>query len=180
VGYGAILSDDGASATPQGDVQFRTILFNQRLNGAVTLWVRRGVIINPATGAFNDDSNNNAVVLTAEGVAPYTEEVLGEGPGAVTNFVRAQMAVRVLEVAVLRGTVAGGVIGDPCETYRGQTGGGVSGSGFAACGRAVTGCPAAGLISGALDEASRDAGGALSHAGGTGGDTGTLCGNAVE
>ena len=56
----------------------------------------------------------------------------------------------------------------------------MSGSGFAACGRAVTGCPAASLISGALDEAGRDAGGTLVHAGDAGGDTGTLCGNAVE
>jgi hypothetical protein len=96
----------------------------------------------------------------------------------VTNFARAQMAVRVLEVSVLRGPP--GIIGDPCETYRGQTGGGVSGSGFASCGRGVTGCEAASLIQGALGEAARDAGGTLGHAGGTGGATDTLCGNLVE
>jgi hypothetical protein len=179
-GYGVVLTDTGVSADEQGSVQYRTVLFGQRLNGAVTLWVRRGVVIDSATGDISDSNDSGLVVLTAEGIAPFSEEILNQG-GQITSFARAQMAVRTREVVVMRGTVLGGVVGDPCESYRGQTGGGQSGTGFSACGRGIAGnCKAADMIKGALNDAARDQGGTLDHAGGAGGDTGNLCDTNVE
>jgi hypothetical protein len=90
-------------------------------------------------------------------------------------FARANMAVRVLEVSVLR--APGG--GDPCEAYGGP-GAGVSGSGFAKCARGKGGCDASKIIEGAADQAARGVGGTADHAGGVTGDTGSLCANAVE
>jgi Tfp pilus assembly protein PilX len=113
VGYGAVLSG----------IQSRTTLFGQQLNGAVTIWVRRGIIQN-MDGSFRDDGSSTAAVVTAEGVAPYT------GGTQAMAFVEASRAVRVLEASMLLS------VGDAsaCTSYSGQGGGGVSGSGFWGCG----------------------------------------------
>ncbi len=121
VGYGVVLNDT-VSAAPQGLMQNKTVIFGQRLNGAVTIWVRRDFITND-DGNIIDDPANVAMVITAEGVAPYTDG------SAATAFARANQAVRTVEAAVLR--AEGGA--DPCESYRAQTGGGVSGSNFGSC-----------------------------------------------
>jgi Tfp pilus assembly protein PilX len=121
VGYGVILNDT-ASAVPQGVMQNKTVLFGQRLNGAATVWVRRDVIVG-VDGFVRDDPADVALIITAEGIAPYTD-----GSSSMA-FARANQAVRVIESAVLR--AQGG--SDPCEAYRAQTGGGVSGTNFGVC-----------------------------------------------
>ena len=139
VGYGAVL----VSST--GPIQDRTTLFGQNLNGAVTVWIRRGVIQN-TDGTYKDDAVNSAAVITAEGVAPYTT-----GSGG-TALAQANQAVHVLQASYLM------QVGDAsaCTSYNAQGGGGVSGSGFWGCGITET-------LSSAFDP-----GGALAGAGGTG------------
>ena len=92
------------------------------MNGAYTLWVRRGLIYN-ADGTIRDDTNDSLLVLTAEGIAPYTDAQLSSTIG------RRNAAVRTLEVTLVRAASGS----DTCESYRGQAGGGVSGSGFWNC-----------------------------------------------
>jgi len=121
VGYGVILNDN-VSAAPQGLMQNKTEIFGQRLNGAVTVWVRRDFRV-ADNGTISDDPVNTALIITAEGVAPYSDGSAG------TSFARANQAVRLMESAVLR--AEGGA--EPCEAYRAQTGGGVTGSNFASC-----------------------------------------------
>jgi len=113
VGYGAVLSG----------IQNRTTLFGQNLNGAVTIWIRRGFVQN-MDGTFRDDGDNLKAVVTAEGIAPFV------GSSASMAFVKANRAVRVLEASVQL------TVGDAsaCTSYSGQGGGGVSGSGFWGCG----------------------------------------------
>jgi Tfp pilus assembly protein PilX len=113
VGYGAVLSG----------IQNRTTLFGQDLNGAVTIWIRRGFVQN-MDGTFRDDGDNLKAVVTAEGVAPFA------GSSASMAFVQASRAVRVLEASFQL------TVGDAsaCTSYSGQGGGGVSGSGFWGCG----------------------------------------------
>jgi hypothetical protein len=139
VGYGAVL----VSST--GPIQDRTTLFGQNLNGAVTIWVRRGVRQN-TNGTYNDDSSNNAAVITAEGVAPFTS---GSGGAAIAQ---ANQAVHVLQASYLM------QVGNAsaCTSYNAQGGGGVSGSGFWGCGITEN-------LASAFDP-----GGALAGAGGTG------------
>ena len=153
VGYGVVLNDVGSLA-PQGLMQNKTVIFNQRLNGAVTLWVRRdtGIAMN---GQISDDPADSALVLTAEGVAPYSD-----GSSALA-FARANQAVRVVETYLLR--ALGGA--SPCESYRAQVGGGVSGSNFGVCTNVVLTCTGAAgsfeteLLNTMLGDVSRDAGG---------------------
>jgi len=145
VGYGVILSG----------LQNATTLFTatgapQNLNGAVTVWIRRGTRQN-MDGTFTDDGATNALVLTAEGVAPFSN-----GTSAMA-FAAANKAVRVLEASVLAATSTtpgGPATASACSTYSGQGGGAVSNSGFWGCGIPTD-------LSGsvACDQAFRDAGG---------------------
>lgn len=181
MGYGVILNDVGSLA-PQGLMQNRTVMFGQRLNGAVTLWVRRdtGIAMN---GQILDATPDSALVLTAEGVAPYTD-------GASTlAFAQANQAVRVVETYLLRSL--GGASSSPCEAYRAQVGGGVSGSNFAVCNDIVLTCPPPGgtpqgggaedaLLRSALGDITRDAGGTLSHGSGFTGTLGSLSGTSPD
>jgi PilX N-terminal len=144
VGYGIILNG----------MQNLTTLFPasgapQNLNGAVTVWIRRGVRQN-MDGTFIDDSATNATVITAEGVAPFSDG------SSTMAFAAASKAVRVLEASLLAATTTTAGAGNPCSTYSGQGGGAVSNSGFWGCGTAadLTG-------SVACDAATRAAGGAM-------------------
>jgi Tfp pilus assembly protein PilX len=121
VGYGVVMNDT-SSTTPQGVMQNKTVLFGMRINGAVTVWVRRDFAVN-ANGTVEDDSADVAAIITAEGVAPYSDG------SASLAFAQANQATRVVESAVLR--ASGG--SDPCEAYRAQTGGGVAGTNFGVC-----------------------------------------------
>ena len=173
VGYGVVLNDVG-STNPQGVMQNKTVIFGQRLNGAVTLWVRRAPFILTATdGAGNniqDDTADTALMLTAEGVAPYSD-----GSSSLA-FANANQATHVYEVALLRASDEA----DACEVYRAQAGNGVSGSGFAKCTSLRLGCGGAGgqendLLGSSLGLAARDEGGTLGHGSGAAGGFGSNC-----
>ena len=172
MGYGVVLNDVG-SLNPQGLMQNRTVVFGQRLNGAVTLWVRRDTGI-AMTRHHLDATPDNALVLTAEGVAPYTD-------GASTlAFARANQAVRVVETYLLRSL--GGASSTPCEAYRAQVGGGVSGSNFAVCNDIQLTCGGAAgaaeqaLLQTMLGDVTRDAGGTLATGSGAAGTFASLAG----
>ena len=116
-GYGVVL-DDGSAAAPY---QYKSSIFNQRLNGAFTLWVRRRLVSDP--NGFLDSTANDELVLTAEGVAPF------EGGNANTAFGQANRAVRVLEYVIARQPNEQG----QCGNRSGQAGGGPGGANFGAC-----------------------------------------------
>jgi hypothetical protein len=165
-----VLNDPGA-APQRGPFQYVTTTMGQSLNGAFTLWVRRGVIYN-TDGTIRDDPNDNVLVLTAEGVAPYIGTQVG------SNLARRNAAMRTLEVTLLRATGS-----DTCESYRGQSGGGVSGSGFWNCGvmgGGTGGCAAAAGMQNAAGNARR---GATQTTGGVRvatDDAGSLCDTGVR
>ncbi len=172
VGYGVILNDAG-SPVPQGVMQNKTVVFGQRLNGAVTLWVRRAYdVLNNTDGAGNnieDNASDIALVLTAEGVAPYSD-----GSSSMA-FASANQATHIYEVSLLRA----GSSTDPCEEYRAQVGNGVSGSGFAKCSNITLDCSGGAggqesdLLGGAMGLTSRDEGGTLVHGSGAEGTFGS-------
>src|SRR5262249_9971370 len=118
VGRGAVL-DDG---TTDGPYQLKTSLFGRQLNGAVTLWVRRNVQVNP-NGSFADYStDDDELVLTAEGVAPFS------------SLASATLATRAAEATVevtLRRTPV--LTPQDCSARLGQAGSGGAGAGFGAC-----------------------------------------------
>ena len=170
VGYGVILNDIG-STVPQGPMQNKTVIFGQRLNGAVTLWVRRSYDIlsnSPGGNNIEDNATEVALVMTAEGIAPFSD-----GSSSLA-FATANQATHVFEVSLLRQADQS----DPCETYRAQAGSGVSGSGFGPCGRTRLDCTGGtggqekGLL-GPLDKNSRDAGGTQGHGSGQEGTMGS-------
>ena len=67
----------------------QSVFDGHALNGAFTIWVRRGLVVDNA-GQYSDDGRRqDALIVVAEGVAPYT--------GAGDAFTRARQAVRVLE-----------------------------------------------------------------------------------
>jgi hypothetical protein len=172
VGYGVIVNDLSGTTLaggPEGILQYKTTLLGQRLNGAVTVWIRRAIRIN-TDGGFQDDPSPLAAVITAEGVAPYSD-------GSITSaFAQANRATHVLEVSLLRAPGSG----TPCDAYRAQSGSGVSGSGFGVCGTLKLDCTGgagggeSGLLSGALGDAARDEGGTLAIGSGQAGTLGSL------
>jgi hypothetical protein len=116
VGYGVILNGMQNVTT-----LFPTTAKPQQLNGAVTVWIRRGFGQN-MDGTFTDDSSNSRLVITAEGVAPFA---MGTSTMA---FAAANKAVRVLEASVIAPTVVTG------GTQLCERASNVSGSGFQDCG----------------------------------------------
>jgi hypothetical protein len=96
MGYGVVLSD--------GTTRYENVsTFNgQSLNGAFTIWIRRPLETTTA-GQFNDAAADDALVIVAEGVAPYG------GPGDA--FTRSHQASRVLET---RFSLLLGQQGQPC------------------------------------------------------------------
>jgi len=123
VGYGRVLEDgitryENISVFPVG---------GQTLNGAFTVWVRRPLTLTN-DGQYGDDPDIDAVVIVAEGVAPYF------GPGDA--FTRARQATRVLETRFMLEMLAAG---EPClGAQAGQEGGSPSGENFNPC-AAITG-----------------------------------------
>ena len=118
-GYGAVL-DDINFAVPFENV---TTFLGQSLNGNFTLWIRRAYKITdpPAAPELEDDPRNDKLILTSEGIAPYT------GASAATAFGQAHRAQRILEVTLQR--VAPG----DCENRTSQVGSGPLGAGFDQC-----------------------------------------------
>jgi hypothetical protein len=123
IGYGRVV-DDGA-------VRYENVdsFEGQTLNGAFTIWIRRPLRVNNA-GEYSDDTRNDALVVVAEGVAPYT--------GTGDAFTRARQAVRVLET---RFALALGTEGEPCGLgkMQGQEGGSPMGENFNPCANVTPG-----------------------------------------
>lgn len=118
VGYGVVL-DDGTNP-PFEDVSIVPGLASPpALNGAFTLWIRRPATNTGAPGGltFKDESADDTMILTAEGVAPYTGSQFAGGLG------RINLARQVIEVSLRRlGS------GTPCGGRGGQIGGGPEGN----------------------------------------------------
>jgi Tfp pilus assembly protein PilX len=117
-GYGTVL-DDVNFAVPFENV---TTFLGQSLNGNFTLWVRRPYTISATSPPYlEDDARNDQLILTAEGIAPFT------GASATTQFGQANRAMRILEVKLQR--IAPG----DCENRTSQVGSGPLGAGFDQC-----------------------------------------------
>jgi len=118
-GYGEVL-DDINFAVPFENV---STFLGQSLNGNFTIWIRRPYKITdpPAAPELQDDPRNDRLVLTAEGIAPFT------GLTAQTVFGQANRARRILEVTLRR--IAPG----DCENRTAQAGSGPLGAGFDQC-----------------------------------------------
>lgn len=114
-GYGAVLND-GVTVYENLSVVPRLGGANA-LNGSFTLWVRRIVVPNTAAaGEYQDSTDDDLLVLTAEGVAPYVNP-------AATAFTQANVARRTIEVSVRRQDRPG-----DCAGRGGQLAGGPEGN----------------------------------------------------
>ena len=114
VGFGVVLFD--GTNTYQDVTIVPGLSSPPALNGAFTLWVRRPVT---NTGGLNyqDSTADDTMVLTAEGVAPYT------GAQFASALSRSNLARQVIEVSLTRQGA-----GTPCGGRGGQIGGGPEGN----------------------------------------------------
>jgi hypothetical protein len=116
VGYGLVLADN---TTRYEDV---STFEGETLNGAFTIWIRRGLEVQN-DGTFADSDRNDALIIVSEGRAPYS--------GAGTAFTSARQATRVLETSF---SLALNTVGDPClGTQAGQEGMSPTGENFNPC-----------------------------------------------
>lgn len=115
MGAGAVLDDGGA----QGPYQNVSTILGTTLNGSVTLWVKRPVIVTGANIA--DNPANDVLILVAEGTAPYL------GANANMAFTRANRATRMVEVELTSAEP------QECGGGSGQRGLGSAGAGFNPC-----------------------------------------------
>jgi Tfp pilus assembly protein PilX len=117
VGYGVVLDHTNLVFPFQNVSNF----LGESINGAFTVWVRRRVTTD-ATGAVIDDPSDASMVMTAEGVAPYT------GAAASLSYGQRNKAVRYLEVELAK------VDPGDCENdFVGQTGQGALGANYDPC-----------------------------------------------
>jgi hypothetical protein len=121
-GYGAILHDEAGTPNVYENVTIvPSFVSPPALNGAFTLWVRRPVMRDTAVaGQYKDDNDlgqDDIMILTAEGVAPYSGGAL-QGASARSNLAR-----RIIEVSVRRQSQPA-----PCAARSGQIGGGPEGN----------------------------------------------------
>lgn len=119
VGYGRVVDVGGVRYQGRSEVMKKT------LNGAFTVWIRRP-LQTTEDGQFFDLADSSKVILTVEGVAPYS--AIASGAGAV--FVQANQAVRVLEMPL---QLAIGEEGTICRQSWGQEGMGPTGDNFDPC-----------------------------------------------
>jgi len=101
IGRGIVLD----STTFTGPLQNVSAFSGQALNGTFTVWVRRPLVWSPAESTWVDSDDDDSLVLTAEGTAPYT------GAAALSGFAFGHRAVRYLQVAITR--EAGAAKGPP-------------------------------------------------------------------
>jgi len=114
IGYGRVLTEGALRYENRSDFD------GHALNGAFTIWVRRGLVVDNAGQYSDDGTRQDALIVVAEGVAPYT--------GAGDAFTRARQAVRVLEAPLSLSLAS---VGDPClGAYAGQEGGSPMGENF--------------------------------------------------
>lgn len=118
-GYGRVLTD---GATTYADMN---VALGQQINGAYTIWVRRPLLARGNDGQYQDYALSDRLILTAEGVAPFTDAT---GSGSAAG--RQNRAVRTMEIQVTSSLTE-----SSCGTLGGQTGGGPEGSGFGGCAR---------------------------------------------
>lgn len=130
MGYGEVLND---GAFTYANVSSGDAVHAQTLRGAFTIWIRRpvepkaievtngGVTTMELTGRYQDVADGNSVVITAEGVAPYSGGAAGQA------LAQQYQAVRTLEA-----TISNRSVSTVCETPGGQTGGS-EGSNFGKC-----------------------------------------------
>jgi hypothetical protein len=137
VGYGRVLTTPAGTPQP-GDYQDVSQYMGTTVNGAFTLWVRRDTVVS-LTGEFSDNADDTALVVTSEGIAPYTSQN--------NAFARANQARRVLEVgyALLVNQ------GARCQGLSGQEGVSASGENFDPC-SPLTAAGVAGALGAAMDE----------------------------
>ena len=115
-GYGVILND-GITTYENLSIVPRMGGANS-LNGSFTLWIRRDVTPDTAiAGQYLDSTNDDLLVLTSEGIAPYANTTTG---GA---FAQANVARRIVEVVVRRQDRPG-----DCSGRGGQLSGGPEGN----------------------------------------------------
>jgi type IV pilus assembly PilX-like protein len=118
VGYGKVLVEGPTRYEDQSN------FMGQPINGAFTVWIRRALAIDNK-GLYTDDPDSSAVIVTAEGVAPFTTGAAGSA------FVRANQAVRLLEV---RFNLELSQKGSACnDRQSAQVGQGPSGDNFNPC-----------------------------------------------
>lgn len=115
-GYGRVLND--------GAVEYRdqTTAYGQPVNGAFTIWVRRPVVIGD-TARLSDVTGADSIIMTAEGVAPYSDAA-----GLATALGRQNRSVHTMEILVTNT-----MTNQSCGTLSGQAGGGPGGAGFGGC-----------------------------------------------
>jgi Tfp pilus assembly protein PilX len=120
MGYGKVLLD---ATTRYENVGVFPTAGGDTLNGAFTIWIRRGLTV-ANNGRYSDATDPDELVIVSEGIAPYF------GPGGA--FTRSRQATRVLET---RFTLAMGAAGDPCGIgkQQGQEGGSPMGENFNPC-----------------------------------------------
>ena len=116
-GYGNILNDGTASP-----YQYVTTVFGQSVNGAFTIWVRR-LTEAANTGEIQDSSDNEQLIMTVEGIAPYRAEQ------ATLGISQSNRAVKLIEYTVSREAREN----TACATRAGQAGGGPEGANFGGC-----------------------------------------------
>jgi hypothetical protein len=114
VGYGRILTSQTVNYQDVSQFMGTTI------NGAFTVWVRRDLETLP-NGQFQDSASETDLVVTAEGIAPFTTQA--------DAFLRANQSVRILEVGYSLLVNEG----KRCQGYSGQEGLGPSGENFDPC-----------------------------------------------
>jgi len=118
IGYGVVLDDPGETFPFQNSSQ----MLGETLNGTFTLWIRRELAWDPVYSGWKESEEDDRLVLTAEGRAPFQQG------GATTVLARQTQAVRYLEVHLLRDEGDAG-----CDNYSGQESRGPYGTGFDAC-----------------------------------------------
>jgi hypothetical protein len=119
VGFGRVLTSPVGSPQP-GDYQDVSSYMQATLNGAFTIWVRRQ-LVESAQGMLSDDTDNTHLVVTAEGIAPYTAQN--------DAFTRTNQARRTLELGLQLLVNQG----NRCQGLAGQEGLGASGENFDPC-----------------------------------------------
>ena len=150
MGYGVVL-DEGLAAGPH---QYRTTFLGNDIMGATTLWVRRPTWHNPDGTLADlsetlDPTGNDVLILTAEGIAPFT------GSAATMTTSAAARAVQVVEVVLRQATLEEET---PCGGRAGQAGGGAEGAGFGGCDSITGAGVAAGLPAGTVTGGGGDTG----------------------
>jgi len=103
VGYGAIFDDGSTFGLPLQNISLIRLPTGEQfqLNGAFTVWARRGVTVDPG-GNLRDDPDDRNVILVSEGVAPFLGAAQGDVGDTDTGrtFMRANRAVHVMETVV--------------------------------------------------------------------------------